>query len=68
MQFRDWVSMFLNIRTLKNSVPKEVKESKKEKTETDKIPAVELKILAQQTISDLSCSLDNPDDCLACGS
>lgn len=59
------VSKYQNI---KNSVPKEVKEPKKEKTETDKIPAVELKILAQQTISDLSCSLDNPDDCLACGS
>lgn len=29
---------------------------------------LELKILAQQTLSDLSCSLDNPDDCLACGS
>lgn len=28
----------------------------------------ELKVLADQTANDLSCSLDNPDDCLACGS
>lgn len=28
----------------------------------------ELKELANQTMNDLSCSLDNPDDCLACGS
>ena len=28
----------------------------------------ELKALADQTMNDLSCSLDNPDDCLSCGS
>lgn len=32
------------------------------------IPSEELKALADQTMSDLSCSLDNPDDCIACGS
>jgi ribonucleoside-diphosphate reductase alpha chain len=59
------VSKYQNI---KNSAPKEVKEPQKEKVEFEKIQQDELKILAQQTISDLSCSLDNPDDCLACGS
>jgi ribonucleoside-diphosphate reductase alpha chain len=33
-----------------------------------KIVDTDLKTLAEQTISDMSCSLDNPDDCLACGS
>jgi ribonucleoside-diphosphate reductase alpha chain len=28
----------------------------------------DLKALAEQTMNDLSCSLDNPDDCLSCGS
>jgi hypothetical protein len=31
-------------------------------------PNAELAALADQTMSDLNCSLDNPDDCLACGS
>jgi ribonucleoside-diphosphate reductase alpha chain len=28
----------------------------------------ELKELANQAMSDISCSLDNPDDCISCGS
>jgi ribonucleoside-diphosphate reductase alpha chain len=28
----------------------------------------DLKALAEQTMNDLSCSLDNPEDCLSCGS
>jgi len=28
----------------------------------------DLKALAEQTMNDLTCSLDNPDDCLSCGS
>lgn len=32
------------------------------------IPNEELQVLANQTLEDLSCSLDNPDDCIACGS
>ena len=31
-------------------------------------PSQELQALANQTLSDVSCSLDNPEDCLACGS
>jgi ribonucleoside-diphosphate reductase alpha chain len=31
-------------------------------------PNEELQVLANQTLEDLSCSLDNPDDCIACGS
>ena len=31
-------------------------------------PNAELVALASQTMSDLTCSLDNPEDCLACGS
>lgn len=36
--------------------------------ENSKSASEELKALADQTMNDLSCSLDNPDDCLACGS
>jgi len=36
--------------------------------EKTKSASEELKALADQTMNDLSCSLDNPDDCLACGS
>jgi ribonucleoside-diphosphate reductase alpha chain len=28
----------------------------------------ELETLANQTLADVTCSLDNPDDCIACGS
>ena len=31
-------------------------------------PSQELQALANQTLSDVSCSLDNPEDCIACGS
>jgi ribonucleoside-diphosphate reductase alpha chain len=54
------------------------KDVKKEEPKQDPKPEVveektksaseELKALADQTMNDLSCSLDNPDDCLACGS
>jgi ribonucleoside-diphosphate reductase alpha chain len=45
------------------------KEINLDKTEIKStIPSEELKALADQTMSDLSCSLDNPDDCIACGS
>jgi len=32
------------------------------------IPSSELQALANQTLADVSCSLDNPEDCIACGS
>lgn len=32
------------------------------------VDSEELKALAEKTMSDLSCSINNPDDCLACGS
>jgi len=41
--------------------PKVVEQPAKQASE-------ELKALADQTMDDLSCSLDNPDDCLSCGS
>ncbi len=58
-------------------------DTSKYKTINEEIPQVEvkkepsspgfkinedLKALADQTMNDLSCSLDNPDDCLSCGS
>lgn len=49
-------------------------EVKSKEPEVDKIeisqniPSEELKALADQTMSDLSCSLDNPDGCISCGS
>ena len=46
--------------------PKEtVQDPIKEMVDVD---SEELKVLAEKTMSDLSCSIDNPDDCLACGS
>jgi ribonucleoside-diphosphate reductase alpha chain len=51
--------------TLKKEI--QVKEAS-EATKLSSESSEELKELANQTITDLSCSLDNPDDCLACGS
>jgi ribonucleoside-diphosphate reductase alpha chain len=46
--------------------PKEtVQDPVKEMVDVD---SEEIKVLAEKTMSDLSCSIDNPDDCLACGS
>lgn len=46
--------------------PKEaVQDPVKEMIDVD---SEELKALAEKTMSDLTCSIDNPDDCLACGS
>lgn len=44
------------------------KEEPKVFKKTLEIPNEELQVLANQTLEDLSCSLDNPDDCIACGS
>jgi ribonucleoside-diphosphate reductase alpha chain len=43
-------------------------ETKKEVSQPSFKINEDLKALAEQTMSDLSCSLDNPDDCLSCGS
>ncbi len=43
-------------------------ETKKEVSQPSFKINGDLKALAEQTMSDLSCSLDNPDDCLSCGS
>jgi ribonucleoside-diphosphate reductase alpha chain len=53
---------------------KTVKEETPTTETKNEVPAQQFKInedlkaLAEQTMNNLSCSLDNPDDCLACGS
>jgi len=44
------------------------KEEPKVFKKTLETPNEELQVLANQTLEDLSCSLNNPDDCIACGS
>ncbi len=46
-----------------NPTPKAIMVEKKNVAANE-----DLKALAEQTMNDLSCSLDNPDDCLSCGS
>ena len=60
----------LGIDTSKYKQQPEKVESVKPKQVEQPVKKVDadLKTLAEQTISDMSCSLDNPDDCLACGS
>lgn len=43
-------------------------ETKKESAPASFKINEDLKALADQTLNDLTCSLDNPDDCLSCGS
>jgi ribonucleoside-diphosphate reductase alpha chain len=61
----------LGIDTSKyKSIPDEVPavEAKKESAPASFKINEDLKALADQTMNDLTCSLDNPDDCLSCGS
>ena len=61
----------LGIDTSKyKAIPEEAPavETKKESAPASFKINEDLKALADQTINDLTCSLDNPDDCLSCGS
>lgn len=60
----------LGIDTSKyKSIPEEPQKTTEVKKETPGfVINEELQALANQTMNDLSCSLDNPDDCLSCGS
>ncbi len=61
----------LGIDTSKyKSIPDEVPvvETRKESAPASFKINEDLKALADQTMNDLTCSLDNPDDCLSCGS
>ena len=61
----------LGIDTSKyKAIPEEATavETKKESAPASFKINEDLKALADQTINDLTCSLDNPDDCLSCGS
>ena len=52
----------------KYQAPKETVAPQVETETVQEAPNAELVALASQTMSDLTCSLDNPEDCLACGS
>ena len=61
----------LGIDTSKyKAIPEEAPavETKKESAPASFKINEDLKALADQTMNDLTCSLDNPDDCLSCGS
>jgi ribonucleoside-diphosphate reductase alpha chain len=60
----------LGIDTSKyKSIPEETKPAEvKKETKHNFVVNEDLKALADQTMNDLTCSLDNPDDCISCGS
>jgi ribonucleoside-diphosphate reductase alpha chain len=58
----------LGMDVSKYQVPKETVAPQVETKTVQESPNAELAALASQTISDVTCSLDNPEDCLACGS
>ena len=58
----------LGMDVSKYQAPKETVAPKVETKQVQEAPNAELAALASQTMSDLTCSLDNPEDCLACGS
>jgi ribonucleoside-diphosphate reductase alpha chain len=58
----------LGMDVAKYQAPKETVAPQVETKTTQEAPNAELVALASQTMSDLTCSLDNPEDCLACGS
>jgi ribonucleoside-diphosphate reductase alpha chain len=58
----------LGMDVSKYQVPKETVAPQVETKIVQEAPNAELVALASQTMSDLTCSLDNPEDCLACGS
>lgn len=49
-------------------IPTKVKENAEEKIDMLGMTSEELSKAAEDIMSDIVCSLDNPDDCLACGS
>ena len=60
----------LGIDTSKyKSIPEESKPAEvKKETKHNFVVNEDLKALADQTMNDLTCSLDNPEDCISCGS
>jgi len=58
----------LGMDVAKYQAPKETVAPQVETKTAQEAPNAELVALASQTMSDLTCSLDNPEDCLACGS
>ena len=58
----------LGMDVSKYQAPKETVAPQVETKIVQEAPNAELVALASQTMSDLTCSLDNPEDCLACGS
>lgn len=58
----------LGMDVSKYQAPKETVAPQVETKTVQEAPNAELVALASQTMSDLTCSLDNPEDCLACGS
>jgi ribonucleoside-diphosphate reductase alpha chain len=58
----------LGMDVSKYQAPKETVAPVVEAKPVQEAPNAELAALASQTMSDLTCSLDNPEDCLACGS
>lgn len=58
----------LGMDVSKYQSPKETVAPQVETKTVQESPNAELAALASQTISDVTCSLDNPEDCLACGS
>ena len=58
----------LGMDVSKYQAPKETVAPQVETKTVQESPNAELAALASQTISDVTCSLDNPEDCLACGS
>lgn len=58
----------LGMDVSKYQTPKETVAPVVEAKPVQEAPNAELAALASQTMSDLTCSLDNPEDCLACGS
>ena len=57
-----------SLKTTEEKIPAPVKENTEEKIDMLGMTSEELSKAAENMMSDIVCSLDNPDDCLACGS
>jgi ribonucleoside-diphosphate reductase alpha chain len=57
-----------SLKTTEEKIPTPVKENTEEKIDMLGMTSEELSKAAENMMSDIVCSLDNPDDCLACGS
>jgi ribonucleoside-diphosphate reductase alpha chain len=57
-----------SLKTTEEKIPTPVKENTEEKIDMLGMTSEELSKAAENMMSNIVCSLDNPDDCLACGS